>query len=128
MSEWKRVAETAARIQQALTEAGKKQTDLVEATGLNKGTISRYISGQVEPKQKAIMALARALDVDEMWLYGYDVPKDRAPEQKRNDTIVDVVSRMRTDSNFFDVVSQLAELKPEEYASITQMISLLRNK
>ena len=78
MGDWKQVSTAADRIQQAMNETGKKQADLAEATGLNKSTISRYLSGQVEPKQKAIMTLAQALDVSEMWLWGYDVPKERA--------------------------------------------------
>ena len=81
MGDWKQVSTAADRIQQAMDETGKKQADLVEATGLNKSTISRYLSGQVEPKQKAIMTLAQALNVSEMWLWGYDVPKERQTEE-----------------------------------------------
>lgn len=128
MAEWKQVATTAERLQQAMDILGKKQADLVEATGLNKSTISRYRSGQVEPKQKAIMALAKALDVSEMWLWGYDVPMSRTPEQKKNDAMVSVVSKMRSDPDFFEVVTQLAELPAGEYASIKLLISSLRNK
>lgn len=128
MAEWKQVATTAERLQQAMDLIGKKQADLVEATGLNKSTISRYMSGQVEPKQKAVMALAKALDVSEMWLWGYDVPMNRTPEQKKNDAMVSVVSKMRSDPDFFEVVTQLAELPAGEYASIKLLISSLRNK
>lgn len=81
MGDWKQVSTAADRIQQAMDETGKKQADLVEATGLNKSTISRYLSGQVEPKQKAIMTLAQALNVSGMWLWGYDVPKERQTEE-----------------------------------------------
>ena len=59
---------------------------------------------------------------------GFDVPMNRSQEAKKNDAIVGVVSKMRNDPEFFEVVSQLSELQPEEYASIKQMISLLRNK
>ena len=128
MAEWKQVATTAERIQQAMSITGKKQMDLVEATGLNKSTISRYVSGEIEPKQKAIMALAKALNVSEMWLWGYDVAMTRTTEQKKNDAMVGVVSKMRIDPDFFEVVTQLAELPVEEYASIKLLISSLRKK
>lgn len=128
MQEWKQVAATADRIREAMETAGKKQADLVDETGLNKSTISRYLSGAMEPKQKAISLLARSLEVSEMWLWGYDVPMTRTPEQKKSDAMVDVVARMRKDPEFFDVVSMLAELPAEQYASIKQLISALGNK
>jgi transcriptional regulator with XRE-family HTH domain len=116
------------RLREAMNDAGKKQADLVRETGIDKGALSSYLSGKYEPKQKAIAALARALGVSEMWLWGYDVPKVRTPEQKKNDTLVDVVSKLRNDPDFFDVVAQLAELSAGEYASIKSIISALRNK
>lgn len=128
MEEWKQVANTATRLREAMELAGKKQAALVEETGLNKSTISRYLSGAVEPKNKAITALARALNVDEMWLWGYDVPRTRTPTQKKNDKLVRVVAQLRSDPEFFDVVSMLAELSAEQYASIKQIISALANK
>jgi hypothetical protein len=41
---------------------------------------------------------------------------------------VDVVSKLRKDPEFFSVVADLAELAPEEYASVKAIISALRNK
>jgi transcriptional regulator with XRE-family HTH domain len=111
-----------------MLDAGKKQADLVRETGIDKGAISSYLSGKYEPKKKAVAALARALNVTEMWLWGYDVPKVRTPEQKKNDTLVDVVSKLRSDPDFFEVVAQLAELPAGEYASIKSIISALRKK
>ena len=116
------------RLREAMNDTGKKQADLARETGIDKGAISSYLSGKYEPKQKAIGALARALGVSEMWLWGYDVPKVRTAEQKKNDTLVDVVSKLRRDPEFFSVVADLAELAPEEYASIKAIISALRNK
>ena len=118
----------AERLREAMNEAGKKQADLVRETGIDKGALSSYLSGKYEPKSKAIGALARALGVSEMWLWGYDVPKVRTAEQKKNDTLVDVVSKLRSDPDFFDVVAQLAELTAGEYESIKAIISALRNK
>ena len=116
------------RLREAMLEAGKKQADLARETGIDKGALSSYLSGKYEPKQKAVAALARALNVTEMWLWGYDVPKIRTAEQKKNDTLVDVVSKLRNDPDFFDVVAQLAELTAGEYTSIKAIIAALRSK
>jgi transcriptional regulator with XRE-family HTH domain len=128
MKETQRIATTAERLREAMDVAGKKQLDLAKATGLSHSTISRYLSGQMEPKQKAIYHLATALDVSEMWLWGYDVPRTRTPGQKKNDVMVDVVKQLRKDPEFFDLVSMLAELPADQYASIKQLVSALRNK
>lgn len=128
MNEMERVATTPERLQEAMDAINKKQIDLAKETGLSHSTISRYLSGRVEPRQEAIIKLAKALDVSEWWLYGYNVPMERSQKAKKNDTLVDVVTRMRKDPEFFDVVSMLAELPADQYASIKQLISALGNK
>jgi transcriptional regulator with XRE-family HTH domain len=85
MMEFKRISSASVRIKEAMLLAEKTQADLVRETGLNKSTISRYLSGNCEPKQVAIAKLASSLNVDEMWLWGYDVPmkkKKTAPEKE----------------------------------------------
>ncbi len=125
MNNYERVAPTRERIREAMTDAGKKQADLVRETGLNRGTISRYLSGEVEPRQEATHKLAVVLGVSEMWLWGYDVPKSRTAEQKKNDDLVQVIAKLRKDPEFFEVVSILASLPPAEYASVKLLLSRL---
>jgi transcriptional regulator with XRE-family HTH domain len=125
---YEKVVSTSDRLREAMTDAGKKQADLARETGLDTGLISRYVAGTYEPKARAIGMLARALDVSEMWLWGYDVPKARADWQKKNDEIVNLVAKLRGDPDFLDVVSVLAKLPADQYASIKQLISALGNK
>ena len=56
---------------------GLKQVDLVERTGISKGALSSYISGRYIPKQNNTFLIAKALDVNEAWLMGADVPMER---------------------------------------------------
>lgn len=65
------------RIKEGLQLRDMKQTDLVNLTGITKGALSSYISGAYEPKQRNIYKIAKALDVNEAWLMGYDVPMER---------------------------------------------------
>jgi len=83
MTKDEKVTTTASRIKEAMRAAGKKQADLMRETGLDRSAISNYVAGRYEPKQKAINKLAIALDVSEMWLWGYDVPMTRTTTQKR---------------------------------------------
>ena len=119
-------ATIAQRLREALTASGKKQADLVRETGLDRGSISSYLSGKYEPKQKAIYKMAQALNVNEAWLLGYNVPMGRTDEQKKNDLLASLVVRMRSDNDFYNMVADLAELDEEKYQSIRQLVATLK--
>lgn len=72
------------RIKQGLSIRNMKQADLVEKTKIGKSSISTYISGAYEPKQRNIYKIAKALGVNEAWLMGYDVPMERANSNNTN--------------------------------------------
>ena len=128
MSEHVRVASPADRIKEAMQDANKKQADLVRETGLDRGAISSYLSGRYEPKQKAIGLLAIALDVNEMWLWGCDVPKERAPSQKKTDKLARLYDKMLRDPTLLDMVDKLAKMDDEQRASYQQIMDLLDKK
>lgn len=65
------------RIATALAIRNMKQAELCQLTKIPKSAMSQYISGAFEPKQDRIYLIARALDVSEAWLMGYDVSMDR---------------------------------------------------
>lgn len=102
--------------------ANKKQIDIVRETGIDKGALSSYLKGKYEPKQDVIYKLAKALDVSEMWLWGYDCPMKRLETQKNNDAMTDIVVRLRTDSEFASLIKGINQLNPEQLASIKQVV------
>ena len=116
------------RLREALESAGMRPIELSEATGIPKSMISYYLNGKTKPKADRIYMISQALNVSEAWLLGYDVPKNRSEEQKKNDQLVTLVAKMRKDPDFFEVVSILARLKPAEYESIKHLLSALGNK
>lgn len=119
----KQKATIAQRLREALDAAGKKQADLVRETGLDRGSISSYLSGKYEPKQKAIYKMAKALNVSESWLLGYDVPTLRTSEQKKNDQLAQLIVKMRTDNDFYNTVVALASLNEKQYQGVKQLIA-----
>ncbi len=121
-------AELKDRLQMAMNIKGVRAVDLVEQTGVPKGAVSYYLAGRSQPKADRLHVLAKALDVSEAWLLGYDVPMARTAEQKKNDDLVQVIAKLRKDPDFFEVVSILASLQPAEYASIKQLVLALGNK
>ena len=128
MGDTRRIATTAERLHEAMREGGKKQTDLTTATGIGHSNISRYLSDKVEPRREAVHKLAVALDVSGMWLYGYDVPKQRMVEPKKDSALLSIIAQLQQDPDFLDVVSTLAELPDSAYDSIKQIILALGNK
>lgn len=60
------------RIKLAMDIRNIKQVDLCEITGIGKSSISTYLSGKYEPKQRNLFRIAEALNVNEAWLMGKD--------------------------------------------------------
>lgn len=114
---------TAERLQQAMKDAGMQAADLAKATKMNKSSISRYLSGEYEPKQNGINKLAIALNVSEMWLWGYDVPRERSQKQKENDDLVKITVRMRRDKNFSQAVQSLYNMSNEDLETINRLLT-----
>ena len=87
------------RLKEAMLLRNVKQIDLVNATGIGKSSISTYISGSYEPKQRNIYKLAKALNVNEAWLMGYDVPMERLmiEENDSKNIIASNLKKIRAD-------------------------------
>lgn len=124
----KRVATTAERLKEALTLSGMKQADLARSAKIDRASISYYLSGKYEPKARALRKMAIALNVAEMWLWGYDVSRERTTNLKKNDRMVTIISKMRKDDNFLELAEMLCELSPEQYESIKQLLSAFTHK
>ena len=65
------------RLNTAMRIRNIKATELSEKTGIAKSSLSEYINGKYEAKQDGVYLLAKALDVNEAWLMGLDVPMER---------------------------------------------------
>ena len=74
----KKTATFAQRLREGLDLRGMKQIELATRSGISKYSISHYLKGDWEGKQDTVYELARALNVSEAWLMGYDVPAERS--------------------------------------------------
>lgn len=128
MKRTERVAKLQDRLKEALSIRGMKAIDLSKKLNISRGTISYYMSGKSSPKADRLNLICSTLNVSEAWMLGYDVPMERTTEQKKNDNIVRFVAQMRKDNDFFDIVSMLAELPPEQYSIVKSMVLALGKK
>lgn len=61
------------RLKEAMALRGMRAVDLVNASGVSKGSISLYLSGRNIATNDRLYAIAKALRVNPAWLMGYDV-------------------------------------------------------
>lgn len=120
-----RTAELKDRLKEALRVRHMRASELEAATGVPKSAISFYLAGKSKPKADRLYIIARALDVSEAWLLGYDVPMARTLEAKKNDQLALLVVKMRSEPAFFDAVASLAELTPEQFDIVKGVIEAL---
>lgn len=79
-------ANTSMRLKEIMEKRGLKQIDILNScrpyckkydVKLSKGLLSQYVNGSAAPGQDKLYILARALNVNEAWLMGFDVPPSR---------------------------------------------------
>lgn len=65
------------RLKKALDYNNMRPIDLANKTKISKAQICNYLKGTYKAKQDKLYIIAKALDVSEAWLMGYDVDMDR---------------------------------------------------
>lgn len=106
------------RLKETLEMKNIKQTDLAKRTGLDKSLISNYVSGKYKAKSTNLYLIAKALNVSEAWLLGYDVPME-----KETPTIIDESGRV---NEFVDLFAHLTE--EQQSLVISQIKGILSNQ
>ncbi|GGP17356.1 LexA family protein [Oceanobacillus neutriphilus] len=89
--------DTSSRLKQLMKERNLKQVDILNKSipyqkklniKMGKSTLSQYVNGKQSPDQDRIYLLSKTLKVNEPWLMGYDVSRERTPEENRDLNIV----------------------------------------
>lgn len=87
------------RLEEALRIRNMKSVELHEKTGISESLLSKYLSGSAVARQKKLTLLADALNVNEVWLMGYDVPMNRElnpiPLSELNRTEIPVLGKVK---------------------------------
>lgn len=65
------------RLAKALSLRKMKQIELSEKTKIPKSSISQYMSGYSKPNSERTLLICQALNINEAWLLGYNVPMER---------------------------------------------------
>lgn len=100
------------RLSKALMLRNMRPIDLANKSGINKATISEYLAGRYEAKQNNIYILAKALNVNEAWLMGFDTNIDRIPDNERTQ----IMTYSATDDSMFPLlgIDDIAYINPQD--------------
>ncbi|HDP2840153.1 TPA: helix-turn-helix domain-containing protein [Staphylococcus aureus] len=79
------------RLKQIMSERKISQSELSRRTGIGRNSISDYLNGKYEAKQDKVFELAKALNVNEAWLMGFVISKNRKIE---NNDIASIYSKL----------------------------------
>ncbi len=116
---------TSDRLRQIMKDRNLRQIDILNLTlpycqkygvKMNKSDISQYTSRKVEPNQDKLAVLGMALNLNEAWLMGYDVP------MKRKELSSDTAS---TD---FELTEKFSLLSDSDKTLVMNLINSLLSK
>lgn len=103
----------AERIRAGLELRNLKSADLCKMTEISKSTMSQYLSGLYDPSQLRTELIARALNVNEAWLMGYDVPMQREKPTPVSEDGLDAEKRA--------FIEKLKSMNPETVAALNKI-------
>lgn len=108
------------RIKQRRNELDWSQRDLAAKMGYKSNTtIAKIEQGTVDVSQARAKQFAEVLGVSLQYLMGWE------EIQKKNDQLVKLVTRLRSDSEFMDAVQKLDNLTPAQYDAIISMLKAM---
>ncbi|HFN8751439.1 TPA: LexA family transcriptional regulator [Staphylococcus aureus] len=97
------------RLKQIMSERKISQSELSRRTGIGRNSISDYLNGKYEAKQDKVFELAKALNVNEAWLMGFDISKNRKIENNDITSIYNKLTPPRQSNVLKYATNQLEE-------------------
>lgn len=111
------------RLREALNIRNMKQVELCERTGIKKSSVNNWLAQRWQPKQDAIMKMARVLDVSEMWLAGYDVPMERPLAQIKNDELTQLIFEIKENEDLQELFTSITSLTQVQYNAVKNIVN-----
>jgi len=100
-----------------------KQVELCERTGIKKSSVNNWLAQRWQPKQNAVMKMAKVLDVSEMWLAGYDVPMERPAAQIKNDELTQLIFEIKENEDLQELFTSITSLTQVQYNAVKNIVN-----
>jgi transcriptional regulator with XRE-family HTH domain len=106
-----------------IERSGKDRRDLAETWGFPYSTVTDWINGKKYPRIDRIEIMA-----DYFGILKSDLIEEKLTEEKEkdNDTLANIIVRMRTDEKYFSVVESLYDMDSSKLDAVSQMIATLK--
>ena len=106
-----------------IERSGKDRRDLAETWGFPYSTVTDWINGKKYPRIDRIEIMA-----DYFGILKSDLIEEKMTEEKEkdNDTLANIIVRMRTDEKYFSVVESLYDMDSSKLDAVSQMIQTLK--
>ena len=104
-----------------IEKSGKDRKTLAEIWGFPYSTVTEWINGRKYPRIDRIEVMA-----DYFGILKSDLIEERTDEhremQKKNDTLTDIVLRLRTDDVFLEAVESLYNMDSDKLSSLLTLL------
>lgn len=101
---------------------GINQKELAEIVGVSAPTVNDWTKAKKYPRIDKIEIIANYFGILKSDLIE-DKKEERRKMQEKNDTMTDIVLRMRMDPNFLSLVEKLNSLDEKQIIGVNQMLS-----
>lgn len=101
---------------------GKSRREIAETLGLSYFTFSDWVNGKKYPRMDKVEMLANYFGILKSDLIE-EKTEEHKEMQKNNDTITDIIVRMRTDDEFLSVVEKLNGLDADKIQGVKQLLN-----
>jgi len=112
----------AANLRRYMEQRGKTQKELAEIAGVSAPTMHDWLKAKKYPRIDKIEMLANYFGILKS-----DLIEEKSEEHKKmqeeNNTLADIVVRLRMDSDFMSVVEDLHSLDETKFAAVRQVLS-----
>ena len=116
--------ETAKRINHILDLRGITQMELATMSGVGKASISQYVNGSHAPSNISAGKMASVLNVNPVWLMGFDAPM----ELDKNSEMGKLIGEMIADKSALELLSILKLLDKESKDALLTIARKMLNK
>lgn len=112
----------ASNLRYFMEEKEKSRKEVSEAIGVSYYTFTDWVNGKKFPRMDKVEKLAAYFGILKSDLIEKRTP-EREEMQKKNDTLSDVIIRLRMDDDFLSVVETLYKLDAEQLRRVGAMLN-----
>lgn len=113
--------EVGERIRLRREELNMTQDELAKKVGYtSRSSVAKVEANANGMVQSKLILFAKALETTPSYLMGWEINKET---EKKNDTIADIILKLRTDSELLDMVQTITELSAEQRKAVQTLLS-----